>query len=294
MSSACRAATEPEGAIFDLDAWLDRIGYSGARTPDLATLRGIVIAQVTTIPFENIDVLLGRPPRLDPDSLQRKLVAARRGGYCFELNLLLRAGLRALGFDVQGRIAHVIRHLDPDSERPASHAVLQVTLAEGVFMVDVGFGGLTPTAPLLREAGIAQPTPHETMRLMPYAGDLVLQAQRGGAWENIWRLCEALPRDIDYEVANWFTATNPASPFVTNLTVSRPDAHGQRHTLLNGRISTRTAAQAGTSRMLDGGGELAQALAETFGLVAGEADIGAVLATLDRLGRSGAPHAFFT
>ena len=260
---------------------------------DLATLRQLVIAQVTTIPFENIDVLLGRPPRLDPESLQRKLVTARRGGYCFELNLLLRAGLRALGFDVQGRIARVIRHLDPDSERPASHVVLEVTLAEGVFLVDVGFGGLTPTAPLRRAPGIAQPTPHETMRLMPYAGELVLQAQRGEVWENIWRLCEAVPRDIDYEVANWFTATNPASPFVTNLTVSRPDAQGRRHTLLNGRIATRTMTEVGTTRILDTAGALAQALADSFGLKPEAADLDAILATLDRLGRRGAAHAFF-
>ena len=278
--------------MFDLDAWLDRIGYTGARTPDLATLRGVVIAQVTTIPFENIDVLLGRTPRLDPESLQRKLVTARRGGYCFELNLLLRAGLRALGFDVQGRIARVIRHLDPDSERPASHAVLQVALAEGVFLVDVGFGGLTPTAPLRREAGLAQPTPHETMRLVPYAGELVLQAQRGEVWETIWRLCEAVPRDIDYEVANWFTATNPASPFVSNLTVSRPDRLGQRHTLLNGRLSTRTATEAGPTQMLDGAAALAQALAR-LGVAPAEADVHAILATLDQLDRRGAAHAFF-
>ena len=82
---------------FNLDAYLDRIGVDGA-APSLTTLRAIVAAHAASIPFENIDVLLGRPPKLDIASLQDKLVARRRGGYCHEHSLLLRAALRALGF----------------------------------------------------------------------------------------------------------------------------------------------------------------------------------------------------
>jgi N-hydroxyarylamine O-acetyltransferase len=74
---------------FDLTAWLDRINYNGARDPTLATLRAVVAAHCATIPYESVDVLLGEPPKLDVDSLQRKMVRGRRGGYCFEQNLLM-------------------------------------------------------------------------------------------------------------------------------------------------------------------------------------------------------------
>src|SRR6476661_1145513 len=102
---------------FDLDGWLSRIGLQRPLTPTLETLRAVVAAHATTVPFENIDVLLGRVPRLDLASLQRKIVASGRGGYCFELNTLLRAGLMELGFNVTGLIARVIRGLDSNAER---------------------------------------------------------------------------------------------------------------------------------------------------------------------------------
>ncbi|HEX5121746.1 MAG TPA: arylamine N-acetyltransferase, partial [Rhodanobacteraceae bacterium] len=87
-----------EGAQLDLDAYLARIGWTGGREPTFATLAGILRAHVRTIPFENLDVLLGRAIDLDLRALQRKLVHARRGGYCFEHATLFAAVLEALGF----------------------------------------------------------------------------------------------------------------------------------------------------------------------------------------------------
>ena len=86
--------------MFDLDAYLRRIGHHGPRTPTLATMRALCAAQPAAIAFENIDPLLGRPPQLAPDALQAKLVGQRRGGYCYELNALLREVLLALGLQV--------------------------------------------------------------------------------------------------------------------------------------------------------------------------------------------------
>ncbi len=82
---------------FDQDAWLDRIGYTGSRAPMLETLRGLVDAHSATISYESIDVLLDRPPKLDLSSLQHKMIAGRRGGYCFEQNMLFRGGLVSNG-----------------------------------------------------------------------------------------------------------------------------------------------------------------------------------------------------
>src|SRR6202165_5790131 len=82
-------------AMFDLDAYLERIGLSGR--PDIAEVHR---AHVTSIPFENLDPHRGVAVSLDPLDLQRKLVTERRGGYCFEQNLLLKAALEALGAEV--------------------------------------------------------------------------------------------------------------------------------------------------------------------------------------------------
>ena len=93
---------------FNLDGYLNRIGYAGTREASLPALRGVIAAHSTSVPFENIDPFLGRTPKLDVASLQAKLVASRRGGYCFEHNALLRAGLIALGFDVTSLVARVV------------------------------------------------------------------------------------------------------------------------------------------------------------------------------------------
>jgi N-hydroxyarylamine O-acetyltransferase len=85
---------------LDPDAYLSRIGYRGPLAADTATLRALHLAHATHIPFENLDIQMGLPIRLDLDSLQDKLVRRRRGGYCFEQNSLLQAVLRSAGFEV--------------------------------------------------------------------------------------------------------------------------------------------------------------------------------------------------
>jgi N-hydroxyarylamine O-acetyltransferase len=278
---------------FDLDAYLDRIGLGGRPDPTLATLRVIIGAHCMAIPFENIDVLLGRPPKLDVQSLQAKLVREKRGGYCFEQNLLLRTGLRALGFTANGMIARVVRGSPADAPRVACHMVVRVDLPEGPFLVDAGFGNLTPTAPLAMRPAIEQETPHELMRLLPIGSDLVLQARLGDTWENQWRLCAHSPIDADYEVANWFTATNPASIFVSNMIAARPGPHGVRHTFLNGRVSTRLPDGTVDRRELTDDASIADALLVTFGLALPAEDIRSALAVLARAGRRGAVPQFF-
>ena len=193
------------GDRFDQDAWLERIGYAGPRAPTLAVLRDLVYAHATAISYESIDVLLDRPPGLDLESLQRKMIAQRRGGYCFEHNFLFRAGLRSLGFDITSLQARVVRGLAIDAARPMLHMVLQVNLAEGPFLADVGFGNVAPTAPLALMPDIEQDTPHEVMRFVRMGDELTLQAKIGEAWSHIYRVV-FLPRlDDEYEMCNWST-----------------------------------------------------------------------------------------
>src|ERR1700754_2714122 len=112
-----------------LAAYLDRIGASDATTPDLPTLRRIVVGHTRSIAFENLDPFTRREVRLAPDGLAAKLVHGRRGGWCFEQNLLLRGALDALGYTTTGLAARVLRGRPADAPAtPRSHMLLQVDL----------------------------------------------------------------------------------------------------------------------------------------------------------------------
>jgi N-hydroxyarylamine O-acetyltransferase len=279
---------------FDLDAWLGRIGYSGSRAPTLVTLRALIAAHTAAIPFECLDVFLGRVPKLDCASLQQKMIASARGGYCYEQNVLFRAGLRALGYRTTNLMARVIRGLPPDAERPAAHMVLRVDLAEGGFLVDVGFGNETPTAPLAMVPNQEQETPHETMRLLPMGDDMALQAMLGGAWQSIYRLSLRPVFDADYAVANWFNATHPESLFVTNMIAARPGSGRLRHTLFNGRLTTRRGGELVDRVTLPDAAACEAALRDTLRLQISVDDLAAALAEMARRGNQGRTHPFFT
>jgi N-hydroxyarylamine O-acetyltransferase len=279
---------------FDVDAWFRRIRYDGGREPVLATLRGVIAAHTATIPFENVDVLLGRPPKLDLGSLQRKIIAGGRGGYCFEQNSLFQSGLVALGFRVTGLLARVIRGMAADAPRPQTHMALRVDLPEGPFLADVGFGNLTPTAPLAISPQVEQETPHEPMRLWPVGEELALQAKFGDDWQNIYRLSLDPRLDVDYEVANWFTATHPDSPFVGNLIVTRPGPDGTRHTLFNDRVTVRGKDGTAARSRLGSEADFRATLEVKFGLILSSSDLTRALEALDRNGTRDATHPFFT
>src|SRR5882672_7871816 len=202
---------------FDIDAWFSRIGYDASRDPTLGNLKRLVTAHATAIAYESIDVLLNKPPSLVPKLLQSKMIFGGRGGYCFEQNMLFRAGLLSLGFRVTSLQARVVRGLAIDAPRPMLHMVLRVDLPQGPYLADVGFGNLAPTAPLALMPLVEQETPHEVMRLLPMGDELVLQSRFGDRWLHIYRVV-SLPRvDAEYEIANLFTASHPQSPYLANL-----------------------------------------------------------------------------
>jgi N-hydroxyarylamine O-acetyltransferase len=279
---------------FDTAAWLGRIGFDGSPDPTLPTLRAVIAAHSATIPFENIDVLLGRPPKLDLGSLKRKMIEGGRGGYCFEQNTLLHAGLTALGFRVTRLLARVIRGMEHDATGPQTHMALRVDLPEGPFLADVGFGNVTPTAPLAMQPGVEQETPHEPMRFLAVGEELTLQVKLGLEWQNTYRVAPHPRLPVDYEVANWFTATHPGSPFVGNLIAARPGPGGARNTLFNGRVSVRGPSGPPRRFMLGDPAEFRTALADTFGVTLTGADLSAALEVLDRKGARGATHPFFS
>jgi N-hydroxyarylamine O-acetyltransferase len=248
----------------EIDAYCSRIGYTGARKPSLAVLQRVLAAHTAAIPFENLDVLLRRPVRLDPASLYAKLVRGGRGGYCFEHNLLLLDVLTGFGFRATGLAARVQWGRPPGSVGPRTHMLLRVDFADGPYLADVGFGGLTPTAPLALTPGREQPTPHETFRLVEADGEFGLEAQLGADWGSLYRFSLQPQLLVDYEVANWFTSTYPESLFVNHLIASRATPEG-RLALFNTRFTRRRRDGTGERRVLRGA-EIAEVLGREFGI----------------------------
>jgi N-hydroxyarylamine O-acetyltransferase len=262
---------------IDLTAYLARIGYAGPREPTLGALHGIVAAHATAIPFENIDVLLGRGARLDTGSLVAKLVGEGRGGYCFEHNTLLLQALRALGFSVEGFSARVLWGRPEGDPTARSHMLLRVSLPEGEYLADVGFGGLTLTAPLRLETGTEQVTPHEPHRLVDNDGEIELQARLDGGWTRLYHFLSQPQLPVVYEAANWFTATHPESLFTNHLLMARPEPD-RRYALFDRDFTVRHRDGCVERQRLADAAELVAVLTRCFRIAPSAAtrDAGAV------------------
>lgn len=249
---------------IDLDAYFRRIGYEGSREPTIETLRVISLLHPQAIAFENIYPLMGWPVLLDEASLQQKLIKDGRGGYCFEHSLLMSEILKSLGFKVTGLSGRVIRDPAPNAIKSRNHSFLQIDLDDGIYVVDVGFGRATPTAPLRLETDIEQPTPHETYRLIKTDEDLFdMQINIGGEWMGLYRFDLQKQLSVDYEAPNWYTSTHPNSQFVTNLKAARVDT-GYRHTLLDNSYNLRFPDAPSQKRTLNSVEEMREILENEF------------------------------
>src|SRR5450432_655081 len=223
----------------DIDAYFARIDCCGPREPTLPVLHAITSAHVQSIPFENLDVLLGRPIDLEIAALFRKLVCDRRGGYCFEQNGLLLHVLRALGFDASPLSARVRLHRPRDYVPPRTHMFIRVELEGESWLTDVGVGGASLTAAIRLRSDAEQSTPHEPRRIVREGVRLFHQVRFGTEWQDICEFTlEEMPA-IDRELANWFTSAHPQSHFKDRLMVARALPDGGRLTLLNRELSTR-------------------------------------------------------
>jgi N-hydroxyarylamine O-acetyltransferase len=246
---------------INLFAYFQRIEYAGGPTASVETLRELHVAHATHIPFENIDVMLKRPIRLDLESLQAKLVRDRRGGYCFEQNLLFAAILKQIGFDVtllQARVRFGTQRMIP-----RTHLLLAVTIDSERWLADLGFGSY----------GLLQPIPlrpgeyHQcfwTYRLEREGDQWVLRAPVGGAWQDLYVFDLSPQLAVDFEPPNHYVSTHPDSRFVQTLTVQNvsPD---RRLVLRNSELTTSTRT-GDSRRQLTSTTELFEVLATQFGL----------------------------
>ena len=221
---------------IDLRRYFERIAHAGEARPDEATLRAIVARHAAAIPFENLAAFLGEPVPLELPALEGKLLTPGRGGWCFEHNLLLAGALESIGFEVRRLAARVRWNVPPQVATARSHMLLLVTIAGERWIADVGFGGLTLTAPLRLEPGVEQATPHEPHRLLLDHERYTLQAKAGGEWQAMYVFDLQRQEMADYQVSNWYLANHPDSQFVKGLICARA-APDKRHALRNTRYA---------------------------------------------------------
>lgn len=257
-------------AAPDLDpaAYLTRIGYDGPTSPTEETLHALVAAHGRTIPFENLDPVLGVPvDELGPVVLEDKLVARRRGGYCYEHNGLFGFVLDALGFGVERITGRVVWMREPDAPLPAkTHQVLSVTVPgdDQPFLVDVGFGGQTLSSPIRLVAGPIQQTRHEPYRIVEDGAQLMLCAQVRETWQSLYVFTTQPRPRIDLEVGSWYVSTHPSSIFVTGLTAALVTDDARYN--LRGRNLAIHRANGSEKIRFDTAAQVLDVLAGTFGI----------------------------
>lgn len=248
---------------MDTTAYLRRINYSGPLAPTAETLWQLQVAHLLAVPFENLSIHSGEPVVLDDEALFEKIVVRRRGGFCYELNGLFAALLRALGFDVVMLSAGVMNgegEFGPEFD----HMALRVTLAER-WLVDVGFGD-SFREPLRLDERAEQEQGGRAYRI-DSAGDRLILMQRDGSgdWSAQYRFSLESHVYADYAEMCRYHQTSPRSPFTQRRVCSRATSEG-RVTISQRRLIITKGSER-QERALADEREYAEALRQHFGIV---------------------------
>ena len=248
---------------IDLDAYFARIAYAGPTQPSLAVLQALHGAHHGAIPYENIDLLLRQPVGLDVVTLHTKMILSQRGGYCFEQNIYFQHVLVAMGFRVRAVAARVFWRALNGEVPPRNHIVLLVTLDDGDYLADVGFGLLKMWSPLRVEPFIEQHTPIGVYRLMPTGQEFLVQLKRNGRWAGRYQVSMHEQAPADWDVAHYYMSTHPSSPFTTNLMAARSKGDA-RYCLLNNKLQIHHGDGTAQHRVLKSAEELEEVLRNDF------------------------------
>lgn len=257
---------------FPMSAYLRRLGLSELPPPSVAGLHTLVTAQNHAIAFENLDVLAGQPLGLDAAALCDKILTHGRGGYCFELNGLLGLALAAAGFEVRPLLARV--SYGRPGPGPRTHLLQRVRCEGRDWLADAGFGAPGLTAPAewgaegeddLDESPFEQDGARLRLCARPN-GVRELQIEAASGWTGLY-YAEPWPvLPVDIQMGHHFVSTWPGSPFRQRFMCQRHapgcswSIEGQALVCRDRRLVVRE------QRLLDGPQDLAQVLAERFGL----------------------------
>jgi len=222
--------------MLEVPAYLNRIAYSGSTEPTRETLRELHRAHMFAVPFENLDIHIGRPIVCEESRFLHKIIDERRGGFCYELNGAFAALLRELGFEVTLLSARVAR-ADGTSSPEFDHLALRVDVEEP-WLADVGFGD-SFLEPLRLQTNLEQPQIGRVYRLTQAEDAFHVEVKSGDKWKREYSLT-LQPRQLrDFADRCHYHQTSPDSHFTQNRICSRATPTG-RITLSNGRfIETR-------------------------------------------------------
>ena len=247
---------------FDLDAYLQRVGYNGKTAPTVDTLKALHHAQLYTIPFENFDIQLGRGINLNTETIFEKLVHQRRGGYCFELNGIFLMALKSMRFDVRALLGRVHKSGTPSGRE---HQIELITIKGRQWIADVGFGADTPRTPIPLEFN--QPTTHDGLTVRLVSDDrfgIMLQSLKEEGWINLYSFDLGYVCHADIDCGNYFASTHPSSLFVIARVAALPVAHGVI-TLFNNTLKETIAGNESIQELEEGQAYL-DALKHYFGI----------------------------
>ncbi len=207
--------------------------YIPERTLDFEYICEIQYACQKTIPYENLDIISGRPLSLEYNDLYTKIVLNHRGGYCFELNGFLSEIYRSLGFSVKEYIARYIRgEMGTPIRR---HRVLLITLGENRYLCDAGIGQPAFRVPLLIEDGYTSEQYGETYRVTwdEFLGWVISDLHKG-EWRRFYSFTEEEQLNIDYVMPSFWCEHSPDSIFNKGTMVAIKNDTGR--ITLNGNV----------------------------------------------------------
>ncbi len=209
---------------MNVDRYFARIGYTGPPTVTHRTLAAIHRQHMLTVPFENLDIPLGRRISLSPEALWNKLIVERRGGFCYELNSLFGRLLQAVGYRVEFLSARVWngRQWGPDKD----HMTLRVEADAGSWLADVGFGE-SFLVPLRLEAGLVQGAGFTPFRLVNQGDSWTMQARRDEQWEDGYRFTLESHAPESFQEMCDYQQTSPDTLFTQRVVCSRATAGGR-------------------------------------------------------------------
>ena len=252
-----------ESAI-DISAYVARIGYTGPLLPTREALVGLHRAQAYSIPFENLDIHLGRPIALDAASLNRKLLTERRGGYCYELNGLFGRVLRQLGFTVTNLVGRNLIAGTP--LRPRAHQLLLVEVDGQPWVADLGFGGNTLLEPIPLLVGLEHRMGFDAYRLQAAPQhNYHVQLLMDGQWQSLYTFTLDEAQPSDYQMMSYFYSNSPDSPFRQQRICARATPE-YRASLVDRELKIRRPDGHSTTLVLADDAAYAAALEQYFGI----------------------------
>lgn len=275
MTTAADTASEWGVEQIDVPAYLERIGYTGSTEPTLETLKALQRAHILNIPFENLDIVLGRGIQLELESIQDKLVTRGRGGYCHEHNLLFAAVLEQLGFSLTRLLCRVRLGNAPGQVQARSHSVLIVEVDGQRYLSDAGYGCLGPLEPVPLIDGAVSRQDGWEYRIQVEGPVTALQMLNSGTWVDSVAFDTTLFHPVDFTMANFTSSNYPRSPLVVALftqTVVESEEGIVRKALFGKNIQDFTTAGIANQRALSPA-ELVVELRDTMGIRLSEEDV---------------------